>query len=243
MRWSDIPQFIQSSGWECDYSLSSFVEFIEENERDFGLQMNPDFQRGHLWTEEQQVAYIEFLLRGGKTARVIYLNNNNWQKVNPDKETYFVCVDGLQRTIAIKRFVNNEIKAFGLYYRDFEGNPRVVQGVRVNVNDLQTRKEVLQWYIEFNSGGTVHTKEEIDRVKKLLSRERAKNLKHGEMKELTVIKAADSSSLGGTIVRPGTKWMGWWDQNAEKGTGKWKIDYDNGFVGWWDDEYFDYKDK
>jgi len=36
------------------------------------------------------------------------------------------------------------------------------------VNNLKTRKEVLQWYIEFNSGGTVHTDAEIQRVKKLL---------------------------------------------------------------------------
>lgn len=43
--------------------------------------------------------------------------------------------------------------------------------IRVNINNLQTRKEVLQWYIEFNSGGTVHTKEEIDRVKELLAAE------------------------------------------------------------------------
>ena len=41
----------------------------------------------------------------------------------------------------------------------------------MNINNLQTRKEVLQWYIELNSGGTVHTDAEIDRVKKLLRKE------------------------------------------------------------------------
>jgi len=171
MKWSDIPQLIQSSGWECDYSFPSFVRFIEENEQDFGLQMNPDFQRGHVWSEEQQVSYIEFLLHGGKTARVIYLNNNHWQKTKPQGEQYFVCVDGLQRATAIRRFVNNEIKAIDHYYSEFEGSPRIMQGIKVNVNDLQTRAEVLQWYIEFNSGGTVHTKEEIERVRELLIKE------------------------------------------------------------------------
>jgi hypothetical protein len=28
---------------------------------------------------------------------------------------------------------------------------------------------VLQWYLELNSGGTPHTKEELDKVKKMLS--------------------------------------------------------------------------
>ncbi|WP_311078210.1 DUF262 domain-containing protein [Paenibacillus polymyxa] len=169
MKWSDIPQFTRDGSWECDYSLVSFVNFIEENEREYGLQMNPDFQRGHVWTEQQQISYIEFLLRGGKTARVIYLNNNHWQKMNPEGEEWFVCVDGLQRATAIRRFVNNEIQAFGFYFNEFEGRSRMAQGVRIHINDLQTRKEVLQWYIEFNSGGTVHTEEEINRVKALLA--------------------------------------------------------------------------
>lgn len=75
------------------------------------MQLNPDFQRGHVWIENQQIKYIEYILRGGKTARVIYLNN------------------------------------------------------------LKTRKEVLQWYLEFNSYGTIHTEEEINKVKKLLEME------------------------------------------------------------------------
>jgi hypothetical protein len=171
MKFSDIEQFITSGQWECDYSLPSFVKFIEENELEHGLQMNPDFQRGHVWTEKQQIAYIEFLLKGGKTARVIYLNNNQWNRFDSGEE-YYVCVDGLQRATAIQRFVRCEIKAFGFYYNEFEGSPRIMQGVKININNLKTKKEVLQWYIEFNSGGTVHTKEEIDRVKSLLEQEK-----------------------------------------------------------------------
>ena len=44
--------------------------------------------------------------------------------------------------------------------------------MRIVVNDLQTREEVLQWYLELNSAGTPHSKEELDRVKALLARER-----------------------------------------------------------------------
>lgn len=173
MKWSDIPQFTRSGSWECDYSLPSFVRFIEE-EQTKGLQMNPDFQRGHVWTEEQQIAYVEFLLRGGRTARTIYLNNSGWNKMAGDDEQY-VCVDGLQRSTAIIRFVKGEIKAFGYYFDEFEGSARIMQGVKININDLKTRREVLQWYLEFNSGGTPHSKEEINRVKELLDQETNKN--------------------------------------------------------------------
>ena len=81
----------------------------------------------------------------------------------------FVCVDGLQRITAIRRFLNNEIRAFGQFYSEFGGTTDVVRrDMLVNVNDLQTKREVLQWYIEMNSGGTPHTEAEIERVKRLM---------------------------------------------------------------------------
>lgn len=62
---------------------------------------------------------------------------------------------------------------FGYYLKDFE-NYKVLlrrESIKININNLKTREEVLQWYIDFNSGGTVHSKSEIDRVKKLLEEE------------------------------------------------------------------------
>ena len=34
--------------------------------------------------------------------------------------------------------------------------------------DLKTEKEVLQWYVDMNAGGTPHTNEEIERVKSMI---------------------------------------------------------------------------
>ena len=78
-------------------------------------------------------------------------------------------MDGLQRITAISRFVHNEIKVFGSYFKEYTDSPRIVMDtIRVNINDLKTRREVLQWYIDMNAGGTPHSKEEIDRVRGLL---------------------------------------------------------------------------
>ena len=43
--------------------------------------------------------------------------------------------------------------------------------MKLNINNLKTKKEVLSQYIEMNEGGTPHTKEEIDKVKELLKKE------------------------------------------------------------------------
>lgn len=174
MKFSDIKQFITSGSYEVNIPLTSIERTLSSWNEDYGVELNPDFQRGHVWTEEQQIAYVEFLLRGGATAKVIYFNSPAFGSYKKLKDETIVCVDGLQRLTACLRFVRDEIKVFGYRFSEFEGSPRVMSDLKFNVNSLETRAEVLEWYIQFNSGGTVHTDEEINRVKKLLKEERLK---------------------------------------------------------------------
>lgn len=82
-----------------------------------------------------------------------------------------MCVDGLQRITAAQRFIHNEIKVFDSYYEEFQDSIRLLDACMfLNVNDLKFEKEVLQWYIDMNAGGTPHTAEKIFRVKKLIDK-------------------------------------------------------------------------
>lgn len=170
MKFREIPQFISDGSYQVNVSWEYMMEWFDRLINEEGLQLNPDFQRGHVWTEDQQVKFLEFILRGGKTGRTLYFNDPYWHSCRP-KTGYsdFVCVDGLQRITAIQRFMNNEIRVFGLLYSEFEGETDLIRhSMIINVNDLKTKKEVLQWYIQMNAGGTPHTQEEIDRVNKLM---------------------------------------------------------------------------
>lgn len=173
-RFGDIPQFMRDANYQVNMDIRRIPIWIEENEKENGLQLNPNFQRGHVWTEEQQIAWLEFFLKGGKSGNHIYFNDPFWMDWNYEAApsgTYkdFVCVDGLQRITSIQRFINNEIKVFGSFYKEYE-DPRSLntKGLIFHVNNLKTKKEVLQWYIDMNTGGTLHTAEEIKRVKKLI---------------------------------------------------------------------------
>lgn len=171
-RFEDIPQFTECGQWECDFDLTRVWPFIEEQQKQQGLDIDPDFQRVHVWTEAQQVAWIEFFLRGGKTGRVLYFNKpswNRWNRTKHKKYDDFVLVDGKQRLEAIRRFVHNEIQVFGSYFHEYTDSPRLIRTtIRINVNDLQTKEQVLQWYIEMNTGGTPHTEAEIEKVRRML---------------------------------------------------------------------------
>lgn len=41
--------------------------------------------------------------------------------------------------------------------------------LNIYINHLESKREILEWYIAMNSGGTPHNKDEIDRVKKMLA--------------------------------------------------------------------------
>lgn len=131
------------------------------------LDLNPDFQREHVWTTDQQIQYVEYILSGGMSGKEIYFNCVGWMRsyVGP-----FVIVDGKQRLQAVRRFMANEIPIFGDNYRkDIEGRLRLNASFTFAVNDLKTRADVLKWYLEMNTGGTPHTEEEIQKAKDLLA--------------------------------------------------------------------------
>jgi uncharacterized protein with ParB-like and HNH nuclease domain len=166
---------------QLDYGNNSYTVFFSSLERQLleykkecNLDLNPEFQRGYVWTETQKEKYVEFLLRGGKSARDIYFNFPHYTKGTNDREVdpilnRMVIVDGKQRLSAILGFMRNEVKAFGYFYKDFDGVIRHSKNyLTFNINELTTRKDILNWYLDFNSGGTVHTEEELDKVRRLI---------------------------------------------------------------------------
>lgn len=170
MKFADIPKFTRASGYHNNVEMYRVKAYIEELQKEYHLNMNPDFQRGHVWSKEQQIAYVEYLLKGGVSGRDFYFNSPDWMG---DFEKEMVIMDGLQRITAIIAFIDNEIPAFGHYHNQYEDRMRMADvTLSINVNDLKTRKEILKWYIEMNSGGTPHNLEEINRVRKLLEEEK-----------------------------------------------------------------------
>lgn len=173
MRFRDIPQFTPDGNYQINVSLASIERQIESLSEFQKLEMDPDFQRGHVWTEDKQIAYVEFLLRGGKSSRVIYWNCPSWPETLEGQP--FQLVDGKQRLEACRRFIGNELKAFGCLFSEFTGPISLMTSLTFNINGLKSRAEVLQWYLDLNSGGVVHTDEEITKVRKLLEVETAQS--------------------------------------------------------------------
>lgn len=170
MKIRDIPQ-IPRAYYSVHQSWSDLPEWLGRYQKEYNLNLDPDFQRGYVWTKKQKIAFVEWGLQGGESGMNIYTNHPHWMDFTNKGE--FVLLDGKQRISAVQDFLGNKIKVFGHYYNEYEdkvyyGTPHFL----FNVLTLKTRKDILEWYITFNSGGTVHSNKDIDKVKRMLEEEK-----------------------------------------------------------------------
>lgn len=192
MRVIDIPSFIRPPHycvmipWRgIDRWIEACVEDAKQIPGALGIDLDPDFQRAHVWSEEKQIAFVEYCLRGGEYSKTILWNHPGWQG---SFKGLMVLVDGKQRLEAVRKFVRNELPIFGGYkLNDFDKPASLLRKGEATflfaVNNLPTRRNVLEWYLQLNAGGVVHTDEELKKVGILLANEIAKetSLKKSEV--------------------------------------------------------------
>lgn len=163
-KFEDIKKFPH-----CSYKIDVAWNYLEEQiafESELNLNLNPDFQRAHVWTKKQQIEYCEYVLKNGSSGKELYFNCVGW---GDDYRGPYVIVDGKQRLEAVRSFMNGKIKVFNSYIHEYKDKPNsLIARFSWNIAALETRKEVLEWYINFNSGGTIHTDKEIQKVKNML---------------------------------------------------------------------------
>jgi hypothetical protein len=176
--WFKIPQ-LPKAHYEVDVpwglleaNLLSLAETGESFDRaqPTGLVLDPEYQRAHVWTREQQVAYVEYVLAGGEVGKNITWNSPDWLR---SFRAPTELVDGKQRLEAVRAFLRGDFPAYGMTAKPGD---RFDLGCRFKfrVCSLTTREEVLQLYLNINAGGTPHTTEELDRVRAMLAAERGK---------------------------------------------------------------------
>lgn len=176
-KFADIPKFVGNGTYCITVGLEALPSIYAMYVERYGLDVNPDFQRGHVWNQDQKIRFVEYMLRGGTSGLDIYINCPTWVSGDVDRSnpnTWMVLVDGKQRLDAVLGFRNNEFPVFGSLYREYTDHPRLHHSsFRWWVNNLATREECLQWYLDLNSGGTPHTADEIARVRDLLHKKEA----------------------------------------------------------------------
>jgi hypothetical protein len=170
MKFRDIKQY-PFAGYHVNVSWNYLEEWLDQHEKDImKLDMDPEYQRGYVWDEYQKVSYVENQLRGGFSGKDIFWNCPTWMHFNA-KMNIIELVDGKQRISAVLDFLHGKIKAFGLYIHEFEDViPHMNPAFSFHVNNLKSRKDIVEWYLGMNTGGSIHTEEDLKPAREMLAK-------------------------------------------------------------------------
>lgn len=174
-------QHWQKSG--VDMPWESILEHVEGRRyrgavtKELPWNLNPDYQRGPVWTERQQSLYIGHHLMGGQVFPIYMQRDSTYRKHEAEE-----VIDGQQRIRAICAFMRNEIPARFLHdggwkevrYLDMSENEQRWPSMSSRVVFLDMpRIERLRFYIGANAGGTPHSEADLEKVADLLAKEGA----------------------------------------------------------------------
>jgi hypothetical protein len=176
----DIRPYIGPAQDQMAISGRGIERFLKEHEAEGGLDLDPDFQRGHVWTDVHRTRYLEHLLRGGQHGRVIVWNSPTYayhdRRADTDLPTTLVIVDGKQRLTAVRMFLDDRVGVFGgnrlsdfdeQSQRDILISTSNLLRLTMHMHGLQYRRELLDLYLQLNEGAIAHSPEELDRVRAL----------------------------------------------------------------------------
>jgi uncharacterized protein with ParB-like and HNH nuclease domain len=140
------------------WTLARFKCCLEMCKEEYNLDLDPPFQRGYVWTVDQQRAFVEYILQGGTSGRSFYFNDY-FKATNENK---YVVVDGKQRITAVSDFIDGKFEVFdGYTWEDIKDEVKTSNlYFEVHVAKL-SEKEVVKWYLSMNKGGSVHTQEDL----------------------------------------------------------------------------------
>jgi len=156
----------------CVYGVDIPFDYLPDSLERFEVDLDPAYQRDHVWTVEQQEAFAGAFLENSRALPSLILNFVNGQDRRPTE-----VVDGKQRITALLAFRNGEIIAkcpCGMNFcideiRQNEAAMREVGMFSMHWDFVALpQKQVMRYYLRLNAGGTIHTKAELDRVRDLI---------------------------------------------------------------------------
>jgi hypothetical protein len=172
-----IPMLTPGAAWQVHVEWADLEWWLGKRRDDIGIDLDPDFQRAHVWNEHRQRRFVEYVLRGGQASSTIHFNAPGWMRV--DQPGILTLVDGKQRLEAVRRFMADDLRIFGGWkLSDFGGKRQLLRTTtarfEMHINDLLTLVDVLQWYLDLNEGGVAHTEDELGMVRDMLEAEKGR---------------------------------------------------------------------
>ena len=152
--------------------ITSPLKYVYQWYKDNQMDLNPIYQRGVVWTQEQKEHYLINLFESRARIEPAIV-----QYYDADNEVYEV-LDGKHRLTTLFDFIDNKITVKGLYFKDLHNDDqnflmnfnvqykRIIKKRDFGNLDIKTK---LQLFYEINLYGTKMSDEDLQRVQSLMT--------------------------------------------------------------------------
>lgn len=172
-----IQQSLQKKlSYEEDFesvTLRSSVKYFYMLFNDDLIDLNPIYQRGYVWTEQQKNDYILNLFENKAEIRPVVIQ----YAIKDKNDDILEILDGKQRLSTLFDFINNKITVNSLYFKDLTNEDQeFIMNHKIDYRRIMNRSNSsnlkletrLQLFYEINLYETKMTDEELKEVQKLL---------------------------------------------------------------------------
>jgi len=165
--WRDDPHCIENEDIRINYQ-SRDVEGLLGTYYAFGIDLTPEYQRGNVWTNEQEVALIDSIFKNvdiGKFTiiRLPYKSNSDLNEM----------LDGKQRLTALMRFFEDRFTYQGKVFSEMTLRERGhFKRYHIKYGEIQnlTEEQKLRFFLHLNTSGTPMDPEHLARVEMMWER-------------------------------------------------------------------------
>ena len=130
----------------------------------FGVDNNPDYQRGLVWSDEDKTNLIDSIFRNIDIGKFVFVELPYQSVESPGYEV----LDGKQRLNAIVDYYLNKYPYKGVYYNDLSREEKywfLQRGVAIaKVREQITEEQKLKYFLMLNTTGHVMDKEHLKRI-------------------------------------------------------------------------------
>ena len=137
----------------------------------FGLNMNPPYQRGHVWTDEDKISLIKSVFSNVDIGKFVVVHLGYGGKYS------YEILDGKQRLTALMEYYENRFPVMGKYYNELTRSDRYHFKdyiVHFAMIENATAEQKLRYFIMLNTGGVSVSEDHMFKVKRMLKMEQAR---------------------------------------------------------------------
>ena len=133
----------------------------------FGVDSDPEFQRGYVWTEQDEVNLIDSVFNDRDIGKFIFLKYN-WPRTDVD------VLDGKQRLNALVRFTTSAFPYKGLYWHQLSRLDRQqfadhhIQYAEIDASNF-TEADKIRLFLNVNVAGVPQSEDHLLILKKRLA--------------------------------------------------------------------------